>query len=139
MDRDKMSKLYREPSINASYQISVHFGKAVSEQKIFQKSTNQKQKWPLADMFVSKSELNAESLQRTFPGCFLPSFDPFGQINRQYSSYCFLASELSIEKKIEYSKQAAYSHSMGFAINISHAHQRPHTTRCGKQKYSAVV
>jgi hypothetical protein len=39
----------------------------------------------------------------------------------KYSSYCFLASELSIEKKIKYSKQAAYSQSMGFAINISHA------------------
>ena len=40
-------------------------------------------------------------------------------IDRQYSSYCFLASELSIEKKIKYSRQAAYSQSMGFEINIS--------------------
>jgi hypothetical protein len=30
MDRDKMSNLYREPSIDASYQVSV-FGKAVSD------------------------------------------------------------------------------------------------------------
>jgi hypothetical protein len=37
-----------------------------------------------------------------------------------YSSYCFLASELSIEKIIKYSRQAANSQSMGFAINISH-------------------
>jgi hypothetical protein len=43
-------------------------------------------------------------------------------IDRQYSSYCFLVSELSIEKKIKYYRQAAYSQSMGFAINISHAH-----------------
>jgi hypothetical protein len=35
MDRDKMSNFYRGPSIDASYQISVHFGKAVSEEKIF--------------------------------------------------------------------------------------------------------
>jgi hypothetical protein len=42
-------------------------------------------------------------------------------IDRQYSSYYFLASELSIEKKIKYSRQAANSQSMGFAINISHA------------------
>jgi hypothetical protein len=34
-------------------------------------------------------------------------------------SYCFLASELSIEKIIKYSRQAANSQSMGFAINIS--------------------
>ena len=37
------------------------------------------------------------------------------------SSYFFLASELSIEKKIKYSRQAANNQSMGFAINISHA------------------
>jgi hypothetical protein len=42
-------------------------------------------------------------------------------IDGQYSSYCFLASELSIEKKIKYSRHAAYRQSMGFAINISHA------------------
>jgi hypothetical protein len=42
-------------------------------------------------------------------------------IDRQYSSYCFLASKLSIEKKIKYSRQVAYSQSMGFAIIISHA------------------
>jgi hypothetical protein len=42
-------------------------------------------------------------------------------IDRQYSLYCFLASELSIEKKIKYPRQAAYGQSMGFAINISHA------------------
>ena len=51
------------------------FGKVVSEEKIFQKSTNQKQEWPVAAMFVNGSELN---LQRTFQGCFLPSFDSFG-------------------------------------------------------------
>ena len=43
------------------------------------------------------------------------------KIDRQYSSYYFLASKLSIEKKIKYSRQVAYSQSMGFAINISHA------------------
>jgi hypothetical protein len=43
-------------------------------------------------------------------------------IDRQYSSYCFLASELSIEKKIKYSRQAANNQSMGFIINISHTH-----------------
>ena len=42
----------------------------------------------------------------------------FCKIDRQYSSYYFLASELSIEK---YSRHVAYSQSMGFAINISHA------------------
>jgi hypothetical protein len=34
MDQDKMSKLYRGPSIDASYQVSVHLAKGVSEKKI---------------------------------------------------------------------------------------------------------
>jgi hypothetical protein len=30
-------------------------------------------------MFVNGSELNEQSLLRTFQGCFLPSFDSIGQ------------------------------------------------------------
>ena len=66
------------------------FGQAVTEEKIFQKSTNQKQELPLAAnqkqelpmvaMFVNKSELNEQSLQKTFQGCFLPSFGSFGKV-----------------------------------------------------------
>ena len=55
------------------------FGKAASEEKIFQKSTNQKQELSVVAMFVNGSELNEQSLQRIFQGCFLPSFDSFGQ------------------------------------------------------------
>ena len=54
------------------------FGIAVSEEKIFQKSTNQKQEWPVAAMFVNRSEVNEHSLQRTLHRCFLPRFDLFG-------------------------------------------------------------
>ena len=54
------------------------FGKAVSEEKIFQKSTNQKQELSVAAMFVNGSELNEQYLQRTFHGCFLPTFGSFG-------------------------------------------------------------
>ena len=56
------------------------FGKAASEEKFFQKSTNQKQELSVAAMFINGSELNEQSLQRTFQGCFLPSFDSFGQM-----------------------------------------------------------
>ena len=55
------------------------FGKAASEERSFQKSTNQKQELTVVAMFVNGSELNEQSLQRTFQGCFLPSFDSFGQ------------------------------------------------------------
>jgi hypothetical protein len=43
-----MSNLYRGPSIDASYQVSVHFGHAVSKEKIFKISGNPKQEWPVA-------------------------------------------------------------------------------------------
>ena len=55
------------------------FGQAVSEEKIFQKSTNQKQEWPVASMFVNGLGRNEQSLQRTCHRCFLPSFGSFGQ------------------------------------------------------------
>jgi hypothetical protein len=55
MDRDKMSNIYREPSIDASYQVSVHLAKR------FQKSTNQKQEWSVAAMFVNGSGRNEQS------------------------------------------------------------------------------
>ena len=69
-----LRKITTEPSIGASHQISVHFGKAV-----FQKSTNLKQELPVAAMFVNGSKRNEQSLQRTFHRCFLPSFILFGQ------------------------------------------------------------
>jgi hypothetical protein len=34
MDRDTMSNLYRGPSIDAPYQVSVHLAERVSEEKI---------------------------------------------------------------------------------------------------------
>ena len=57
------------------------FGKVVLVETIFQKSTNQKQELSVAVMFVNGSEINEQSLQRTFQGClsFLPSVDSFGQ------------------------------------------------------------
>ena len=45
----------------------------------FFKSVNQKQELSMAALFVNGSELNELSLQRTFQGCFLPSFDSFGK------------------------------------------------------------
>ena len=48
-------------------------------EKDFYKSTNQKKELPVVAMFVNGSELNQHFEQRTFQGCFLPSFDSFGQ------------------------------------------------------------
>ena len=54
------------------------FGQEVSEKKIFQKSTNQKQELPLAAMFVNESGRNQQPLQKTFHRCLLPSLGSFG-------------------------------------------------------------
>ena len=71
-----MSNPNREPSIDASYQ---GWGQLHTEEKIFQKSTNQKQELSVAAMCVNESGRNEQSLQRTFHRCFLPSFGSFGQ------------------------------------------------------------
>jgi hypothetical protein len=70
--------LYRGLSIHSFYQISVHLGKRF-QRRFFQKSTNQKKEWHVAAMFVNGLELNEQFLYRAFQGCFLPSFDSFGQ------------------------------------------------------------
>ena len=59
MDRDDMSNLYRGPSIDASYQVSVHGAKKFLEENILKKSANQKQESPVVTMFVSGSGRNA--------------------------------------------------------------------------------
>ena len=67
----------QEPSIDASYQVSVHLAKRF-ERKRFFKSANQKQELPMVAMFVNGSRHNEQSLERTFHRCFLPSFTSFG-------------------------------------------------------------
>ena len=77
MDRDGMSDLYRVPSIDASYQVSVHLAKRLQKRRIFFKSANQKQEsprrlkknrpirkkeLPVAAMFVNGSGRNWQSL-----------------------------------------------------------------------------
>ena len=44
MDRDEMSKLYRGPSIDASYQVSVHLAKGFQRRRLkCEKLTDDKQ------------------------------------------------------------------------------------------------
>ena len=58
-----MSNLYKGPSIDASYQVSVHL--AMQFQRRFKKkkkTANQKQELPVAAMFVNGSRQNEQSL-----------------------------------------------------------------------------
>ena len=57
-----MSNLYREPAIDASYQVSVHLAKQFQWRSMFLKSTNQKQELPVGIMFDNGSGRNEQSL-----------------------------------------------------------------------------
>jgi hypothetical protein len=47
MDRDKMSKLYRGPSIDASYQVSVHLAKGFQRRRLkCEKLTDDRRRTP---------------------------------------------------------------------------------------------
>jgi hypothetical protein len=60
-DRDEMSNPYRGPSIDASYQVSVHLAKRFQRRR-FKKIVNQKQELSAAAMFVNRSGRNEQSL-----------------------------------------------------------------------------
>jgi hypothetical protein len=72
-----MSSLYRRPSIDASYQVSVHLAKQFQRRR-FKKIANQKQESPVAAMFVIGTGRNEQSLEMTIHRCFLQSFSSFG-------------------------------------------------------------
>ena len=55
-------QFYRGPSIDASYQVSIHFAKRFQGRRFFKKSTNQKQQLRVAAMFINGSRQNVQSL-----------------------------------------------------------------------------
>ena len=77
MDWDEMGILYRGPSIDASYQVSVHLVSGFRGEDL-KKLANQKQELPMAAMFVNRSGQNEQSLERTFHRCFISSSISFG-------------------------------------------------------------
>ena len=56
-----LGKVYTEPSIGASYQISVHLAIRF-QRRLLNKSTNQKEELPVVAMFVNRSGRNEQSL-----------------------------------------------------------------------------
>jgi hypothetical protein len=59
-DRDGMSILYREPSIDASYQVSDHLAKQFQRRR-FLEINHQKHELPVVAMFVNGLERNVHS------------------------------------------------------------------------------
>ena len=76
-DREEMSNLYRGPSKDAPYQVSIHLAKRFQRRRLL-KIAYQKQELPMAAMFVDGSRQKELSLERSFHSCFLPSFTSFG-------------------------------------------------------------
>ena len=62
MDRDKMSNRYREPSIDASYQVSVHFAKRFQSWRFLRNWPITKKNCLMAAMFNNASGRNWQSL-----------------------------------------------------------------------------
>ena len=48
-----LSKLYAEPSISSSYQISVHLAIRFQRRRLYQKSTNQKKELPVVAFLLT--------------------------------------------------------------------------------------
>jgi len=61
MDRDKMSNLYRGPSIDVSYQVSVHLEKRFQMRRFLQIDQSETE-LPVAAIFVNGSGRNDQSL-----------------------------------------------------------------------------
>jgi hypothetical protein len=62
MDGDKLSSLYREHCIDASYQVSIHLAKWFQLDGKIKISAYQRQKWPVAAIFVNGLGRNEQSL-----------------------------------------------------------------------------
>ena len=62
MDRDEMSNLYRGPSIDASYQVSVHLGKQFQRRRFLEIDQSKTRIACVAAMFVNGSKRNEQSL-----------------------------------------------------------------------------
>ena len=75
-----MSNLYRGPSIDASYQVSVHSSMWFQRRRFFRNRLIRNKNrlwWPCLLMELERNEY---SLQTTAHRCFLPSFRSFGQV-----------------------------------------------------------
>ena len=75
MDRDEMSTLYREPSIDASYQVSVHLAKRFQRRRIFKISQSEtSEESPVTTIFVN----DRDEISNLYRG---PSIDASYQVS----------------------------------------------------------
>ena len=72
-----MSNSHREPSIDASYQVSVYLAKLYQRRRFLEIDQSEKELSVVA-MFVNRLGQNEQTLKEDFHRCFLPSFGSFG-------------------------------------------------------------
>ena len=77
MDRDEISYLYRGPSIDASYQVSVHLAKRFQRRMFRNQPIRNKNClwWPCLSM--DQDNMNTLNRGSSIDACFLPSFSSF--------------------------------------------------------------
>ena len=79
MDRDEINNFfYRRPSIDASYQVSVHLTKRF--QRTFLEIDEPETRTACGSHFFDESGRNEQSLLRTFQRCFLQNFNSFRKV-----------------------------------------------------------
>ena len=76
-DQNEMSNPYRGPSIDASYQVSVHLAKRFQRRRFLQIDQSETRTACGGCLFMDRDEMS--NLQRTYHRCFPPSFGSFGQ------------------------------------------------------------
>ena len=78
-DRKLMSNLYKGTQQDASYHVSVHLAKRL-QRRFFRNQPIRKNNCLWRPCLLNRSELNEQSSQMTFQGCFLPCFNSFVKV-----------------------------------------------------------
>ena len=73
-----MSNLYRELSIDASYQVLVHLAKRFQRRRFFRNQPIRNKNCLWRPCFLTDWDKMSNLYKRTFHRCFLPSFGSFG-------------------------------------------------------------
>ena len=74
----RMSNLYREPSIDASYQVLVHLAKRFQRRRFFRNQPIRNKNCLWRSCSLTDWDKMSNIYKRTFHRCFLPSFGSFG-------------------------------------------------------------
>ena len=78
MDRDKMNNRYREPSIDAFYQVLVHLAKRFQRRRCFRNQPIRNKNCLWRPCLLTDWDKISNLYKRTFHRCFLRSFGSFG-------------------------------------------------------------